>query len=70
MAVKVQAFRAQRATLQVVVVITIHQASKSVNKKVVMMSKNTKPHVQYPENKTSKKKDRISGKKRSNNLKP
>lgn len=70
MAVKVQAFRAQRATLQVVVVITIHQASKSVNKKVTTMSKNTKPHVQYPENKPSKKKDKISGKKRSNNLKP
>lgn len=70
MVVKVQAFRAQRATLQVVAVITIRQASKSVNKKVTEMSKNTKPHVQYPENKPSKKRDKISGKKRSNNPKP
>lgn len=70
MAVKVQAFRAQQATLQVVVVITIRQASKPVNKKVTTMSKNTKSHTQYPENKPSKKEGKISGKKRSNNPKP
>lgn len=34
------------------------------------MSKNTKSHTQYPENKPSKKEGKISGKKRSNNPKP
>ncbi len=53
MADKVLAGQVQQATPQAVVGITTHQVSKSTNKKVITMSKNTKPRPQYPKNKPS-----------------
>ena len=69
MAVKVQAFRAQRATLQVVVVTTIHpRVNKPTNNKEIQMSKNidNKSRPQYPDNKPSMEEFEKSGKGRSN----
>jgi len=66
MADKVLAGQVQQATPQAVVGITTHQVSKSTNKKVITMSKNTKPRPQYPKNKPSMQPLEKSGKGRSN----
>lgn len=66
MADKVLAGQVQQATPQAGVGITTHHVSKSTNKKVITMSKNTKSRPQYPENKPSMQPFEKSGKGRSN----
>ena len=69
MAVKVQVFRAQQVTHQVVVVIiTRLKVNKQTTEKEMTVSnkQNGKSRPQYPENKPSTKEGKISGKGRTN----